>query len=287
MYPTMGRRVEHETRKCQGCGLTVMAKGDWQGWKGVDMGQGQMQWFCDKTPCRQLRDESIVRRQNEMAAEQQAQRAESAEIARLKAENEELRRKLAGDVPTTKAPDLVLDAQPAAPEPGRQTLAESGTETHILGPSGALCGAEGGPALEPGAFTWDREPCPTCLAAWNKRREQPPQAAPAAEPQQPPPSAASALYGERPAPRAVADEPPKFSPELIDRLVSDPSAYKGELILVPPSAYPELDLAAIDPESLRSGIGALFGGRFSVATIQRARREGQFAGIVFTLKAEP
>lgn len=95
-------------------------------------------------------------------------------------------------------------------------------------------------------------------------------------------AAASALYGERPQPPKL-EELPKFTPALITKVQTDPGSYVGRVILVPPEAYPDMDMAAIDPEKLRSGIGALMG--LPVDRIERAHRnDGSLAGIVFTLK---
>lgn len=68
--PSVAARFQKrdETRRCASCGLTVMAKGDWQGWKGVDVGSGQMIWYCDKAPCQAKRDETIAKRAQELAA---------------------------------------------------------------------------------------------------------------------------------------------------------------------------------------------------------------------------
>jgi hypothetical protein len=97
-----------------------------------------------------------------------------------------------------------------------------------------------------------------------------------------PSTAASVLYGERPQPPKL-EELPRFTPALITKVQADPVGHVGKTILVPPEAYPDMDMTTIDPEKLRSGIGALMG--LPVDRIERAfRGDGSLAGIVFTLK---
>lgn len=375
-HPTLAPgKKKDELRTCKSCNLTVMAKGDWHGWKGVDIGGGQMDWFCDKQLCRQARDETIQRRSRELLIEQQrAERAGAenaaladaqARIAALEKENAELKRRQ-----STAGPGV----EPM-PAPASQVVAVSDgpIETHLVGPDGktALCGSTVPPIVKPVELTWDMNACPKCSEAWTKIMTgdaKPAQVAaapsqPPADPRlkwsfevdssdgqrkyrvvlgesdvwtceceafkyrqtcrhiaigqrsyaehlqtkahgviqvaQPAPApaqaevrvvpqgstAAHALYGEKPVPAAPRlDDLPKFTPELIERAQKNPQAFAGKAILVPPSAYPEMNFATVEPGQLRGGIGALFGDALEVDRIEHARREDRVVGIVFTLR---
>lgn len=390
------RKPPPETRSCKGCGLTVMAKGDWHGWKGVDMGNGQMDWFCDKLPCRQKRDETIARRSQEMVAEQAKHRAtvaESQELERLRARVAEL--EAAAGQTTAPDDDHLSDAGKAAKaleqnglpddfddDQGDQVsvfedvsapaaAASAPVEVHLTGADGkSLCGGTG-PSVPGSELTWDSNPCTKCATRWAKIQtgeepEPPPAAAaPAAVDTSghpplfsvrvpsssdksksyevkvlasgewhcecegfrnrqkcrhldvgkrlytPPPAAAAApvappadmvdetmrvndrpasaaeraaLYGERPAPPTL-DQLPRFTPSLIEKVSLRPGDHIGVAILIPPSAYEEVDMAEVDPEQFRSGVSALFSGAgLEVDRIERASRGAEVAGVVFTLK---
>jgi len=362
-YPSLGPvKKQDELRSCKSCNLTVMAKGDWHGWKGVDIGGGQLDWFCDKMLCRQARDETIAMRSRELMAEQAqnerlgAENRELAEarqrIADLERENEALKKK--------RQTSASAEAEPAevAAQP---TQGFAPVETHLAVSDGAkkgLCGNTRGPFVRPSELTWDTNPCSQCGLIWsqiqNGERTMPvtdpppdprlqfvvnvpssegdgtkyrvalgaeglwtceceafkyrqtckhiavaqklrgdaqaplvkPTVEATAEVVESPPeaasAAASALYGERPQPPKL-EELPRFTPALITKVHTEPGNYIGKPILVPPEAYPDMDMKVIEPEKLRGGIGALMG--LPVDRIERAyHSDGGLAGIVFTLK---
>lgn len=346
-YPAMvpKKRIE-ELRSCKGCNLTVMAKGDWHGWKGIDVGGGQMHWFCDKTPCRQLRDETIARRSHELLLEQQQQQAKAAENTELIA----LRKRVADLEAATQRPgegSLVAAAEDADPSSGP---ASDPVSTHIISAAGgSLCGLAG-PTVKAIELSWDHSPCQACVAKWQAiaigasrdasatvvtltptgsedvvtvpssdgqstykvthsgagwscecegyrhrggckhidgvKAEKSAAAEVAAMTPSPVPvqAAAAALYGERPRPKPLA-ELPKFTPQLITAACDAPEEFVGKPILVPPGAYPELDMATLDPEKLRGGVTGLFrAAGLVVDRIEQARDGNRVAGIVFTLK---
>jgi len=338
-YPVSGAKKVVELRSCKGCNLTVMAKGDWHGWKGVDVGEGQMHWFCDKTPCRQLRDETVTRRSHELVIEQsqrQAQAAENAELAALRKRVAELEAQHRPAV----APSDDASAEPSGP-------ASAPVETHIVNAAGgSLCG-HGGPTVKAIEMTWDHNPCQRCVTKWQaiaagtdrdasvtalaappgqdevvtvpsstgkgsyavthssagwscqcegyKHRGECKHivtvaaakklAAETAAVQAPvTASAMSALYGERPRPKPLS-ELPQFTPQLITAASDAPDKFIGQSILVPPEAYPQLDMTSLDPEKLRGGVSGLFrAAGLVVDRIDQARDGNRVVGIVFTLK---
>jgi hypothetical protein len=382
-YPSLApAKQKNDTRSCESCNLTVMAKGDAPGWKGVDVGQGRMMWFCDKLPCRQKRDETISKRSQEMVIEQAHRErvvAENQELeqlrARVAAQDEELaqlRQSTAGD------DDHLTEAGKATKALERDGLPDdepvsAPIETHISATPGGkpLCGGEG-PTVTSVELTWDTNPCTACATKWAKIQagEDTAPAAPEpdgseflfavkvpsasepgkahrvtlgkdgvwaceckgyrarqtcrhlavgqklhgppvdktaeiggptaltgsespsmevesteAPPQQPTTAAAkAALYGERPAPPTL-ESMPRFTPDLIGKVQADPGSYLGKPILVPPAAYPDLNMAVVEAEKLRSGIGGLFNGAgLQVDRIERATKGETVVGIVFTLK---
>lgn len=375
---TLPKKKVDELRKCSSCGLTVMAKGDNYGWKGVDLGGGQMDWFCDKLLCRQARDETIQRRSRELlVAQQQSEREAqlSKDLNTAKARIADLEKDLRGQRQTTAD-----DTEPA-PAPGVVTAADGPIVTHLAGPDGktGLCGSTESPRVKSIELTWDMNPCPRCQDAWAKiqagekpltplaasspppadprlkwqgeiesadkertyrvvlgetdlwtcecqafkyrqtcrhialgqksyaehlaKAEGEPQALmPPAVPAQvsvPVPAApaaptalasgvsvaAAALYGERPKPAAPKlEDLPKFTPDLIERAQDNPQAFAGKVVMVPPEAYPDMDLGSVEPDQLRGGIGALFGDALEVDRIEHARRDGKVVGIVFSLR---
>jgi hypothetical protein len=361
IYPALGpQKKTEELRSCEGCHLTVMARGDWSGWKGVDDGTGKLMWYCDKLPCRQLRDEYIARRSHELAADQLRQRAvvsQNTELEALRKRVGELESERVG-VPRVNpsAPpvglhslsDIMATAQPRTGhgQPADAEALVAGDTTHIFNKAGtgSLCGAAG-PTMQQAALTWEQVPCPNCVAKWQSiaegREHDNSQPAP-----KPDPSlvlsvtakssdgtktylvtrdelgawhcecegyvhrkacrhineasaryrpltapavgtAADALYGEqpKPPPAPVIDSIPRFSPGLIASAAKSPDEYIGKTILVPPSAYPEMDLTILDPEQLRGGISALFAeSGLVVDRIERARKAGQVVGLVFNLR---
>jgi len=80
---------------------------------------------------------------------------------------------------------------------------------------------------------------------------------------------------------------PKFTPELIAAINNQ--EYEGGQILIPPHAYPEMNLES--DESLmriREGVSAMFSGvGLQVDKLVRARKDEKFIGLVFTLQATP
>jgi len=387
-YPAMTpiKKVRDELRSCKGCNMTVMAKGDFHGWKGIDMGQAQMWWYCDKLPCRQLRDETIANRSKEMVVEQQQHAVrveESVKRQDLEAENEALKARVAELERQSSAPRSPEDARAelaepealaepdygrvnrdAPPEPTEPpSEASAPVESHIIGdPSKnhpvALCGATDGPMLKAIELTWDTNPCTACATLWAKIQagedapkapEEPgphppgveyetqvrassgahfyqvtladgtwgcqcdafkyrqtcrhitesqakyarlpvpelpapsPQAEPEPAPAQPS-SAAAALYGERPVP-PVLENLPRFTPSLISKVNDSPGTYVGKTVLVPPEAYPDLDMAVVEAERLRDGISGMFSkAGLQVDRIERATKDGKVQGVVFTLR---
>lgn len=342
-YPASGTKKVNELRSCKGCNLTVMAKGDWHGWKGIDVGGSQMHWFCDKTPCRQLRDETIVRRSQELLIEQsrnQAQAAENTELAALRKRVADLEaQSRPGQDPLTQ--DLLSEAGFGSSEQASAPVA-----THVVNAAGgSLCGLAG-PTVKAIEMTWDHNPCQPCIVKWQaiaagtdrdasvtamvvppgqeevvtvpsstgkgsyqvthssagwscqcegykhrgecKHIETAVAAKKvAAESAAQPPataSAMSALYGERPKPKPLS-ELPQFTPQLITAACDAPDKFIGRPILVPPEAYPELDMASLDPEKLRGGVSGLFrAAGLVVDRIETARDGNRVAGVVFTLK---
>jgi len=331
-YPVLGPRKKiEELRSCKGCNLTVMARGDYFGWKGIDVGGGQMHWFCDKVPCRQLRDETIARRSGEMLAEQVRQHALAAQNTELEA----LRAKVA-ELERAKAEAPLPDNDPEV------TVIEGAAPiaTHIVNAAGtgSLCGSTG-PVVKQVELTWDHNPCSVCTAKWQSiaaGTDKDMSVAPAsnqagtrvqssdgkgsylvtrtqdgqwncecegfkygracrhiaevsAKPVSMQPvaptvdSVASALYGERSQAKSL-DALQRFTPELITDAAARPDHYVGQTILVPPTAYPHIDMASIQPESLRGGITALFReSGLVVDRIEQAKKESRVVGIVFSL----
>ena len=55
------RQVPDELMTCRGCRLTVLARGDWKGWKGIqlDPAVAELTWFCNKKACVEARDEAM------------------------------------------------------------------------------------------------------------------------------------------------------------------------------------------------------------------------------------
>lgn len=55
------RQVADEVMTCAGCQLTVLARGDWKGWKGIqlDPSVAELTWFCNRKPCQEARDEAM------------------------------------------------------------------------------------------------------------------------------------------------------------------------------------------------------------------------------------
>lgn len=362
-YPTMGpgqSRI-NETRKCEGCGLTVMAKGDWNGWKGVDAGGSLgLKWYCDKLPCRQLRDEFVTRRSQEMVLAQQKEQGESEKDRELK----QLRARVA-ELETTVAKSSSLP--PPAPEVFETDSAPALVHLANSKNNVALCGSVALPRVKAEDMTWELNPCAACAEKWqaiNAGTAKEPNgpetsdvvvpgagnvmlvpssdgkknyrvtiaggawscecdgfkhrrtcrhiavgqarfkdaqngtidmtdadAEAAAAPAVPAvPSAAAALYGEQkplPPPAAPAiDQLPRFSPAFIEHAAQRPDEHVGQVILIVPEAYPEMDFAKINPESMRKGVTALFKkSTLVVDQIEHACEEdGTVLGIVFTLK---
>lgn len=275
-YPT--QKVPDEVRECHGCHLKVMARGDWQNWKGVDAGDGSLRWFCDKTACQQLRDEFIAKRQQEMiVAQQKAQNpalrpVDDLSDTEVDEEEERLRARLMA-LKARKARQTTADEEKSAPvletdiqenEPNSEQNPYQGVMVHQTENGvDTLCGGEGAMFAVGEELPENSVPCIECAEIGEKSEKEP-------EP-----------MAEQP----VVDfrKLPKFTPELITRIRE--KGYDGGQILITPAAYPDRDLPKADIAELSDGISAMFQGvGLEVASMQRAKTGGEFVGLVFGLQ---
>jgi hypothetical protein len=306
-YPT--EKVPDEIRECSSCHLKVIARGDQHGWKGVDAGGGVLKWFCDKSICQQQRDEFIAQRQQEMMREvilkqQPAQKpVEELTDSEANEEEERLRTRLMA-LKTRKR-------QTAAGEPVDQAAKESKVEPAPPNPFAgvtvhqtrdgvtSLCGAEGALFAVGEDLPDSCVPCVQCAEIFDAQvqAESPSPVAVDSSPQEPQEPAEPGKPGggevvrAEPAkpPQVDLDRMPRFTQDLIKAIVDSKGAeYDGGYILIPPSAYPSLNLEVTDPERLRLGVdGLLEGSGLVVGDIKRARRGEEFRGVVFNLVAQP
>lgn len=56
------RQVPDEVMVCMSCRMTVLAKGDWKGWRGIQMDPREpvLSWFCNKQPCQEKREQAMA-----------------------------------------------------------------------------------------------------------------------------------------------------------------------------------------------------------------------------------
>lgn len=309
-YP--GEKVPDEIRECQSCHLKVIARGDQYGWKGVDAGGGVLAWFCDKSICQQQRDEFIARRQSEMMIEQQKAALQAAqqkpvealsdqeaadEEERLKARLMALRTRRRQTAAEEPEPVIAPDPDPERP---RDAGLFEGVKVHQTRDGvTSLCGEEGAlfavgedlpenciPCVECGeifsAQVQEHSPSPVAVDSGpQEAQEAPPDPELARE-------GGGEVRGQKRPPQVDLEVMPRFTPELIQDILA--GAYDGGYILIPPSAYPDMNLEVMDPEQLRPGISKMFGNSaapLEVDDIKRARRGEEFKGVVFTLRAVP
>jgi hypothetical protein len=310
LYPR--HKVPEEVRECNGCHLKVIARGDQAGWKGVDAGGGNLKWFCDKSPCQQQREEFIARRQAEMVAEQRAAQEAAQDPARrpveelddTEAQEEEKRLKArllalkTRKVQSTAEPEAtivspqederVLDELAKAAEPTSESndsgLFEGVTVHQTKDGLSSVCGGEGAIFAVGEELPDSCVPCVDCAELIEDKESPTEPTVGVYDPE-------GGKVGQVPVsqvkpPQMDLEKLPKFTPELITKISVD--GYDGGHILIPPSAYPDINMEGTDPERLREGVSAFFqGSGLEVGTIKRARKGEQFLGVVFDLKAEP
>lgn len=297
-HPT--NKVPDDIRECQGCHLKSMGRGDQSGWKGVDAGNGQISWYCDKPACLQARDDFISRRQAEMITEQavlnrMAQNPAmkpvddlndsemDIEEARLKTRLMAIKtRKMKQEIRQSTA--VVEDER--RPEPSKVDIdEEEPTEVQFDGVTvhqtrdgiNSLCGANG-----PMFGVGEELPanCTPCVNCAEKLGPSEAVSQPWME------KVAQQMEPEKQAPPPAVDfmKLPQFTPDLIDGIAK--GEYDGGQILIPPEAYPDINLETVDLNRIRVGVTMLFRkAELEVDTIQRARKGKQFVGLVFTLKS--
>lgn len=320
LYPR--HKVPDEIRECEGCHLKVIGRGDQAGWKGVDAGGGKMAWYCDKPACQQARDEFIAQRQVEMLAEQQiAQRlAENPVVKPVEqlsdeealAEEQRLKSRLIAlkvrkgqstaqqDTATEVTVDDVVDPKPGPAENDAAVeQAFAGVTVHQTRDGvTSLCGAEGA------IFSVGEElpdsciPCVQCAEIFEAQveEESPSKQADSSvqEPQEtvgvysPEAGEVSQKPFDRQSdvPMVDLEELPRFTPDLIGKIVA--GRYDGGHILIPPSAYPDMNLEEVSLDRIRVGVSKMFeAAKVEVDRLVRARKNEKFIGLVFTLKAVP
>lgn len=313
-YPR--EKVPDEIRECGSCHLKVIARGDQHGWKGVDAGGGVLMWFCDKSICQQQRDEFISRRQREMILEQQQQMMASAQkpvevLTDTEAEEEEQRLKARLMALRTRKRQVSAEtalevANPTEPEsvkkPKDSGLFDGMTVHQTRDGFTSLCGEDGalfaiGEDLPDGCV-----PCVDCSEIFSAHVQAvTPSPVGVDSGLQEPPGASAGVYNPEEwmvdrvssaelgkTPQVDLDQMPQFTQELIQKI--NEGGYDGGYVLIPPSAYPDLNLEVMDPERLRSGINKMFeesSAPLEVDNIKRARRGEEFKGVVFSLVAVP
>jgi hypothetical protein len=151
----------------------------------------------------------------------------------------------------------------------------------------SVCGEEGamfapGEDLPPNCV-----PCVTCAEILEENGPQPKEAEPTVGVVNPDAGKVGQVpvSEAKPAPEKVVDfdQLPRFTPELIQTIHE--WYVEGAQVLIPPQAYPDMDLAQVDLARIRKGVTAMFkDAKLEIDTLRRARKGDEFVGLVFTLK---